>query len=254
KPFFLYFPFYAVHTPLQGKKEKIERYKQVPKDKRQGNPIYAAMVESVDDAVGKVMDAVRELGMEKDTLVLFTSDNGGFARATNHAPLRANKGSPYEGGIRVPLIISGAGVERKGKTCAVPATSSDLYPTILEMAGLSMRPHQHLDGRSLAGALKGKGALEKKPIFWHYPHYNQHPQSAPHSVIRSGSWKLMEFLESGRVELYDLSRDLGESRDLSKSETAKTKQLLARLHAWKKEVRAEPMLPNPLVEESKAKN
>ena len=254
KPFFLYFPFYAVHTPLQGKKEKIERYKQVPKEKRQGNPVYAAMVESVDDAVGKVMGAVRELGMEKDTLVLFTSDNGGFARATDHAPLRANKGSPYEGGIRVPLIITGAGVERKGATCEVPATSSDLYPTILEMAGLPMRPHQHLDGRSLAGALKAKGALEEKPIFWHYPHYNQHPQSAPHSVIRSGSWKLMEFLETGKIELYDLAEDLGESKNLSQAKPELTKELLARLHAWKKEVRAEPMLPNPLVQGSKEKN
>ena len=254
KPFFLYFPFYAVHTPLQGKKEKIERYKQVPKEKRQGNPVYAAMVESVDDAVGKVMDAVRELGMEKDTLVLFTSDNGGFAGATNHAPLRANKGSPYEGGIWFPLIITGAGVERKGATCAVPATSSDLYPTILEMAGLPMKPHQHLDGRSLAGALKGKGSLEVQPIFWHYPHYNQHPQSAPHSVIRSGSWKLMEFLETGKIELYDLAKDLGESKDLSHAKPEVTKELLARLHAWKKDVRAEPMLPNPLVQGSKEKN
>jgi arylsulfatase A-like enzyme len=209
------------------------------------------MVESVDDAVGKVMGAVRELGMEKNTLVLFTSDNGGFAGATDHAPLRANKGSPYEGGIRVPLIITGAGVERKGATCEVPATSSDLYPTILEMAGLPMLPHQHLDGRSLAGALKGKGDLEEKPIFWHYPHYNQHPQSAPHSVIRSGSWKLMEFLETGKIELYDLAEDLGESKDLSQAKPEVTKELLARLHAWKKEVRAEPMLPNPLVQGSK---
>jgi arylsulfatase A-like enzyme len=251
KPFFLYFPFYAVHTPLQGKKEKIERYKQVPKEERQGHPTYAAMVESVDDAVGKVLGAIRELGMEKDTLVLFTSDNGGFAGATNHAPLRANKGSPYEGGIRVPLIITGAGVERKGVTCDVPATSSDLYPTILEMAGLPMKPQQHLDGRSLAGALTGKGALKIKPIFWHYPHYNQHPQSAPHSVIRSGSWKLMEFLETGKVELYDLAKDLSESKDLSKTKPEVTKELLARLHTWKKEVQAEPMLPNPLVQGTK---
>ena len=251
KPFFLYFPFYAVHTPLQGKKEKIERYKQVPKEERQGHPTYAAMVESVDDAVGTVMGTVRELGMEKDTLVLFTSDNGGFAGATNHAPLRANKGSPYEGGIRVPLIITGAGVEKKGATSDVPATSSDLYPTILEMAGLPMKPHQHLDGRSLAGALKKEGGLKVKPIFWHYPHYNQHPQSAPHSVIREGCWKLMEFLETGKIELYDLATDLGESKDLSQSQPALTKQLLARLHAWKKEVQAEPMYPNPLVQGTK---
>ena len=251
KPFFLYFSFYAVHTPLQGKKEKIEHYKRVPKEKHQGHPTYAAMVESVDDAVGTVMSAIRELGMEKDTVVLFTSDNGGFAGATDHAPLRANKGSPYEGGIRVPLIITGAGVERKGATSDVPAISSDLYPTILEMAGLPMKPHQHLDGRSLTGALKKVGGLKVKPIFWHYPHYNQHPQSAPHSVIRDGSWKLMEFLETGAIELYDLAKDLGESKDLSKSKPELTKELLARLHAWKKEVRAEPMYPNPLVQETK---
>lgn len=245
KPFFLYFPFYNVHTPLQGKKDKVSRYASIPKAKRQGKPEYAAMVESVDEAVGKVMATLCDLNLVENTLVIFTSDNGGFARATTHGPLRANKGSHYEGGIRVPLIVAGAGVNDPGRTSRVPATSSDLYPTVLEITGLPARPHQHLDGVSLANVLENETAPDRKSIFWHYPHYNQHPSSAPASIIRHGRWKLIEFLETEKIELYNLADDLGESNDLAKAQPKRTAELLAELRSWKTTVGADPMRPNP---------
>ena len=245
KPFFLYFPFYNVHTPLQGKKDKVDRYAAIPKSKRQGTPDYAAMVQSVDEGVGKVMASLRELNLLENTLVIITSDNGGFAKATTHGPLRANKGSHYEGGIRVPLIMAGAGVLNPDRTSTIPATSSDLYPTILETTGLSPKPHQHLDGISLTGILTKKASPDRKSIFWHYPHYNRHPSSAPVSIIRQGPWKLIEFLETDTIELYNLAADLGESKDLANAQPKRAAELRAELHAWKTTVGADPMKPNP---------
>ncbi len=245
KPFFLYFPFYNVHTPLQGKKDKVDRYAAIPNSKRQGTPDYAAMVESVDEGVGKVMASLRELDLLENTLVIFTSDNGGFAKATTHGPLRGNKGSHYEGGIRVPLIMAGAGVLNPDRTSTIPATSSDLYPTILETTGLSPKPHQHLDGISLTGILTKKASPDRKSIFWHYPHYNRHPSSAPVSIIRQGPWKLIEFLETDTIELYNLAADLGESKDLANAQPKRAAELRAELHAWKTTVGADPMKPNP---------
>ena len=251
RPFFLYFPHYAVHTPLQAKKEMIARYEAIPKAERQGKPAYAAMVESIDESLGRVTKALDELGLAENTLIIFSSDNGGFAGATSNAPLRANKGSNYEGGIRVPLIFKGPGVGKKGAVSEVPAITNDLYPTILDLVGLPARPNQHLDGVSLAPILTGGGSIDREALFWHYPHYNKHPQSAPTAVIRRGPWKLIEFLETGSVELFDLSKDLGETTDLSKQEAQRTSKLRADLHAWQKQVGAEPMLPNPQFEGEK---
>ena len=246
QPFFLYFPYYAVHTPLQGKKELIAKYEALPEEERQGKPAYAAMIESVDQSVGRIMETLEELELIENTLIVFTSDNGGFAGATNNAPMRANKGSHYEGGIRVPLLIAGAGIERKGGTrIDLPVHSCDLYPTI---QALTETPLNLSDGRNLAPLLTGRGeiAFEKSaPIFWHYPHYNRHPSSAPVSIIRSGKWKLIEFLESGKIELYNLSSDIGEKNDLASSQSDLARKLLTQLHQWKIEVRAEPMTPNP---------
>ena len=230
---------------MQGKKDKRARYAAVPKSERQGKPDYAAMVESVDDAVGRVTAVLRELALLENTLVIFTSDNGGFARATTHGPLRANKGSHYEGGIRVPLIMACAGIANPGRVSETPVTSTDLYPTILDIARLPARPHQHADGISLANHLNGEAPPDRASIFWHYPHYNQHPSSAPVSIIRRGSWKLIEFLESGAVELYHLASDLGESNNLAKKEPQRAADLLAELRAWKTSVGADAMLPNP---------
>ena len=245
-PFFLYLPFYGVHSPLQGKKDKVERYAAIPKEKRQGDPKYAAMVESIDDAVGHVMNVVEELGETGTTLVIFTSDNGGLAKATNHRPLRANKGSHYEGGIRVPLIMAGAGIGLDApEGVDLPVTSCDLYPTIL---ALTRTPMRESDGLNLAPVVSGLGGVsyaQENPLFWHYPHYNQHPSSAPVSIIRRGEWKLIEFLESGELELYNLAEDIGETRNLAKAQPELTAELLTKLKEWKVNVGAEPMLPNP---------
>lgn len=245
KPFFLYLPFYGVHSPLQGKKDKLARYESIPKEDRQGTPNYAAMVEAVDDGVGHIIAMLDDLGMRENTLVLFTSDNGGMWKATSNAPLRANKGSHYEGGIRVPLIIAGEGVTKKGSVSQAPVTSSDLYPTILDMIGLAQRPEQHVDGRSIAAVLSGTALESPRALFWHYPHYNQHPSSGPVSIVRRGPWKLIELLETGNLELYNLVADIGETRNLAESHAEITADLHARLQMWKQEVRADPMHPNP---------
>ncbi len=245
KPFFLMLSHYAVHAPLQGKPDKIARYEQVTKAKRRGKPAYAAMVESVDDSVGRVMKTLRELKLDIHTLVIFTSDNGGFAKATDNSPLRANKGSNYEGGIRVPVIINWPGKVKPGSVSHEPVISTDFYPTILAATGQKLRPHQHVDGRSLVPVLSGTGSLDRKAIYWHYPHYNQHPQSFPSGVIRAGDWKLIEAFETGEVSLYNLANDIGETNDLSAKEPAKVAELHARLKAWREQVDADPMRPNP---------
>jgi arylsulfatase A len=246
KPFFLYFPHYAVHTPLQAKKEMVAKYEKIPEAQRQGTPVYAAMVESVDESVGRVVQTLQELGLEKNTLVIFTSDNGGFYNATNHAPLRANKGAYYEGGIRVPLIVKWPGVARPGLVSAEPVTSTDLYPTCLVAAGLPPRPNQHVDGLNLQPLLAGRAAsLERRAIFWHFPHYNDHPSSVPSSVIRRGPWKLIETFDPAGVELYNLADDLSETRNLATAQPALTAELRRELDAWRREVGAEMMQPNP---------
>ena len=245
KPFFLYFSHYAVHTPFQAKKEMIKKYEAIPKEKRQGKPVYAAMVESVDESVGRIMATLRELKVEKDTLVIFTSDNGGFAGATKHAPLRGNKGAYYEGGIRVPLIIRWPGVTEAGQESKVPVTSSDLYPTCLTAAGLPLHPAQHRDGLDLRPVLEGAKSLDRNALFWHYPHYNGHPSSVPSCVMRKGDWKLIETFDPKGVELYHLGRDLSETTNLAPKEPSKLAEMRKELEAWRNEVDAEMMEPNP---------
>ena len=244
QPFFLMLSHYAVHAPLQGKPDKVGRYAKTAKQDRQGKPDYAAMVESVDDSVGRVLQTLRQLNIEDRTLVIFTSDNGGFAKATNNGPLRANKGSNYEGGIRVPVIIKWPGKTKPGSVSRVPVISTDFYPTILAATGLKLRPHQHVDGRNLVPVLTG-GSLDREAIFWHYPHYNRHPHSFPSGVIRAGDWKLIEAYETGQLSLYNLANDLGETTDVSSTQPAKLAELHAMLKAWKERVGADPMRPNP---------
>lgn len=248
KPFFLMLSHYAVHTPLQGKPDKVARFIRVDKDKQQGKPAYAAMVESVDESVGRVMTTLRELKLDQRTLVIFTSDNGGFAKATDNSPLRANKGSNYEGGLRVPVIIKWPGQTNPGSVSHEPVISTDFYPTILAATGQPLRPHQHVDGENLVPLLTGSGGLDRDAIFWHYPHYNQHPQSFPSGVIRAGDWKLIEAFETGERSLYNLADDIGETSDLSVQEAAKATELHARLKSWRNNVGADPMTPNPQFE------
>ena len=245
KPFFLYFPHYGVHTPLQAKADMIAKYERIPEAQRQGKPEYAAMVESVDESVGRVLATLKELKLDQNTVIIFTSDNGGFYNATSNAPLRANKGAYYEGGIRVPLIIKWPGVAKAGSVVSEPVTSTDLYPTCLAVTGQPQRPHQHMDGVNLRSALTGDGSLPARSLFWHYPHYNEHPSSVPSSVIRKGAWKLIETFDPEGVELYNLSEDLSESKNLAAEQTAKVDELRRELDAWRKDVGAEMMKPNP---------
>ncbi len=245
QPFFLYFPHYGVHTPLQAKKEVIAKYERIPEAQRAGKPEYAAMVESIDDSVGRVMATLKELKLDENTVIVFTSDNGGFYNATSNAPLRANKGAYYEGGIRVPLIIKWPGVAKPGLVVSDPVTSTDLYPTCLAAAGLPALPNQHQDGGNLRPLLAGEGSLAARSLFWHYPHYNEHPSSLPSSVIRKGPWKLIETFDPEGIELYDLTDDLSETKNLATTETAKADELRRELEAWRKEVGAEMMRPNP---------
>lgn len=245
QPFLLYFPHYGVHTPIQAKPEVTAKYERVPESERQGKPEYAAMVESVDDSVGRVMATLKELKLDENTVIIFSSDNGGFYGATSNAPLRANKGAYYEGGIRVPLIVKWPGVARPGLVVSEPVTSTDLYPTCLAAAGLALRPNQHPDGVSLRPVLTGEGPLPPRSLFWHYPHYNDHPSSVPSSVIRNGPWKLIETFDPEGIELYNLATDLGETQDLAAAEPGRVKALRAELQTWRIRVGAEMMRPNP---------
>ncbi|MGY8770492.1 MAG: sulfatase [Pirellulales bacterium] len=244
QPFFLMLSHYAVHSPLQGKPDKKKQFEKVPLKDRQGKIDYAAMVASVDDSVGRVMRTLKELKLDQNTLVIFTSDNGGYAKATDNAPLRANKGSNYEGGLRVPTIVQWPGHTHPGSVNHTPVISNDFYPTILEAAGLPLRPHQHMDGERLTPLLTGTGELKRDAIFWHYPHYNQHPSIFPSAVILQGDWKLIEHFETGQLELYNLKTDLGETTDLAEHEPKRADQLHQRLKEWQKEVDADMMLPN----------
>ena len=248
KPFFLMMSLYAVHSPLQGKPEKVAIYEKVPKEQRQGDPRYAAMVETVDDGVGRLMTALREKEIEENTLVIFTSDNGGMSKATDNSPLRANKGSNYEGGLRVPVIVKWPGVTEPGSISDEPVISTDFYPTILGATGLPKRPLQHVDGVDLSSVLKGRSRIDRQSLFWHYPHYNQHPQNFPATVIRKGQWKLIEILDTGELELYNLALDVGEQNNLADVHSGLAQSLLAEMRAWRAEVNADPMRSNPLYE------
>ncbi|MCH9021427.1 MAG: sulfatase, partial [Planctomycetes bacterium] len=209
RPFFLYLSHYAVHIPLQAKRELIEKYQAKPKpNKGVNNPTYAAMVEHVDTSVGRVLKKLDELDLSKNTIVIFFSDNGGLRQnfrktgpiVTTNAPLRDEKGTLYEGGIREPLIVRWPGVVRPGSTCDEPVTSVDFYPTFLEITQAQKDRDHTLDGKSITALLKQSGSLDREAIYWHYPHYHH---SSPAGAIRAGSWKLIEFYEDGRLELYN---------------------------------------------------
>lgn len=265
-PFFLYLSHYAVHTPIQAKQEYTEKYKGkaavlsptegprfLPEGERearqvQDHPVYAAMVQSMDESVGGLMDKLEELGIADNTVVFFMSDNGGLSTSegspTSNVPLRAGKGWLYEGGIREPMIIKWPGVARPGGLCREPVISTDFYPTLLEIAGLPRCPDQHKDGVSLVPLLRGARQLGRRALYWHYPHYS--PQGgAPSSAVRMGDYKLIEFYENNHIELYDLKKDIGEKHDLAAEMPKKAKDLLSMLHGWCAEVNAQMPTPNP---------
>ncbi len=242
KPFLLYLSNYAVHTPLQGKKELIEKYK-AKKPTNQKDPVYAAMVESVDLAVGKVMSELNVLNLIDNTVIIFTSDNGGYLRATDNAPLRSGKGYPYEGGIRVPLIIRWPDVVEAGSVCHAPVTSVDYFPTICEAAGVPLPADRVNDGLSLVPLLKQTGHLNRETIFWHFPHYRG--RIVPYSIIRCGDWKLIKRYEGKTFELFDLKDDLSEQNDRSAEQPEKVKELDSKLTAWLKATKARLPKTNP---------
>jgi arylsulfatase A len=246
RPFFLYLPHYTVHTPLQAKSDKIVKYRGKAKENHpQQNATYAAMIESLDESVGRILQKLDERKLTDSTLVIFTSDNGGLTlnNVTSNAPLRAGKGSAYEGGVRVPFIIRYPPLVKAGSTCDVPAMSIDLAPTIAELSGV--KADLRMDGVSLLPLLNDSTAdLSRPTLCWHYPHY--HPGGAtPYGAIRDGTWRLIEFFEDGKVELYNLADDVSEANDLARKNPQKREELLTKLQAWRKEVGAQMPLPNP---------
>ena len=276
KPFFLNLWYYLVHIPIQAKPDHLAKYQakaaalgldrknpfeegehfpcEHKKDKRvvrrlfQSDAGYAAMVQSLDENIGRLLAALEETGAADNTVVVFTSDNGGLATAegspTCNAPLAEGKGWMYEGGTREPLIVRWPGVTRPDSLCNVPVTSPDFYPTFLEIAGLDPRPEQHTDGVSIVPLLAGGGRLNRASIFWHYPHYGNQG-GTPGCSVRSGEHKLIAFFEDRHVELYNLREDVSEERDLAKAQPEAARRLNAQLQDWLAKVDAKIPQPNP---------
>jgi arylsulfatase A-like enzyme len=247
EPFFLYLPYHAVHTPIQGKKELVELYeKRIKTGQRNTNTAYAAMVHTLDENVGRIMVKLDELRLADRTAVFFFSDNGGYHRVTSNAPLRAGKGYSYEGGHREPLIVRLPGRVEAGSVSSAPVVSVDFYPTILELAGAAGDPRHNasLDGISIVPLLEGTGVPKREAIYWHYPHYS--PQGGtPSGAIRVGDFKLIEFFEDGHLELYNLAEDLGEATDLVDAMPEMARKLHQMLVAWRERVDAKMPSPNP---------
>ena len=253
KPFFLYLPHYAPHIPLAAKKDVIAKYPSQPSHGKQSHPVYAAMLESLDDAVGRVVKKLDDLKLTEDTIVIFTSDNGGLATLegspfapTFNGPLREGKGFLYEGGVRVPMIVKWPKHVKPGTTVNEAGCSIDFFPTLLEASGGRQPPDAPLlDGVSLLPALRG-GKIDRKDdaIYWHYPHYSNQG-GKPGGAIRAGDFKLIEFYEDGRRELFNVKQDLSESRNLIEEKKEIAANLAARLDAWRKAIGAKMPTPNP---------
>lgn len=272
-PFFLYLAFYSVHTPLEGRPDLVAKYEaraagiareefadeeQVwpvdePRQVRvvQRHAVYAAMVEAMDAAIGRILTHLDEQGLSDNTIIVFTSDNGGLSTSegspTSNLPLRGGKGWLYEGGIRVPWIIRWPGRTGPGSVCDVPVVSTDVYPTLLEMAGLPARRDQNLDGVSLVPLLTQDGTIEREAIFWHYPHYSNQG-GFPGGAVRIGDYKLIERFEDGRVHLFNLADDVGEQFDLAADMPERVEAMRSRLHEWYTSVEArflEPLQDGP---------
>ena len=255
QPFFINLWYHSVHTPIEGKPELVEHYKNKLNDAHvQRNPYYAAMVHSLDENVGRVLAKINELGIADNTLVVFSSDNGGFIKddklnpglqVANNTPLRSGKGSSYEGGVRVPLIVRGPDIA-KGKQSDVQVISCDLFPTLLDATGIDTRPEGPTDGLSLNSILKNPTktqTLDRDTLYFHYPHY--YHNTTPVTAMRKGDWKLLEYYEDNRVELYNLNEDLGEATDLASTMPDLAAQLRSELHDWRAQVGALDPEPNP---------
>jgi arylsulfatase A-like enzyme len=258
QPFFVEFALYSPHTPLMAREELIEKYRKkaeklgiteskfgmegkVKVRQNQNQAVYAAMLETMDGAVGRVIEAIDRLKLSENTVIIFVSDNGGLSTAegspTSNVPLRGGKGWVYEGGVRVPAIVVAPGVTRAGTTSDAMVSSTDWYPTILELAGLPPRPEQHVDGVSVTKALRGE-KFERGPIYWHYPHFANQKGFAG-GAVREGDFKLVQNYTDGKVELFNLKEDIGETKDLASEQVEKRNELLGKLKAWQKGVGAQ---------------
>ncbi len=264
KPFFAYLSFYAVHGPIQTTQVRWAKYRdkalagpqpdnrfimdrRMPVRQVQDNPVYAGLIEMMDDGVGVVLDKLDELGLAENTVVIFTSDNGGVSSGDSFSssmlPYRGGKGRQWEGGIREPYYVRVPGMTAPGSTCDTPVTGTDFYPTILELAGLPLRPKQHLDGVSIVPLLQG-GTIAPRDLYWHYPHYGNQGGD-PTTMMRSGMWKLIHYWEDDRDELYDLATDMEEQNDVAQTHPTIAAEMRRKMDAWLKEVGARPPTPNP---------
>ncbi|MCA9129505.1 MAG: sulfatase [Planctomycetales bacterium] len=314
QPFFLYMSHFAVHDPIQGRKDLVAKYQSkreslaeehVPDFILEGNPDaehsydwrsrmallespdystfrvlpnrmakikqrqdnvqFAAMVEAMDESLGRICQQLEILNLAENTVILFFSDNGGMSAAnfgnpervvapnqldkafsTSNLPLRGAKGWLYEGGIRVPLIVYWPNLGAKGHVCDEPVISTDLFPTILEIAALDLLPEQHVDGLSLAKLVSGQRSSTDRPLFWHFPHYSNHGMQSPGGAIRLGDYKLLEYFERGTIELFNLRDDISEQQDLAQRNPEKAAELLSLLRHWREDIQASSMLPNPM--------
>ena len=269
RPFFLFLSFYTVHTPIQACRRYLKKFqdkaaklpvieKNFINEKgaktrvRQDNPEYASMIYAMDENVGRLLDALEKEGLDKNTVIFFTGDNGSLTTLRRQPgpscllPMRAGKGWAYEGGIRVPFIVRDPDLHTKGTVCSVPVVNTDFYATILDYCGLPQKPEQHKDSIDLKPLIEGKvtSVIRKNPMVWHYPHYHGSGWT-PGSAIREGRWKLIESYQDGNVELYDLQNDLGEHHDLSKKLPEKSSQLLQKMHDYLEGVGAAMPKKNP---------
>jgi arylsulfatase A-like enzyme len=264
RPFLAYLSFYAVHGPIQTTRERWEKFRAkaaaapapaerfaidrtLPVRQVQDNPIYAGLIEEMDDAVGRVLQKLEDLGLSDNTIVVFTSDNGGVTSGDNFSsallPYRGGKGRQWEGGVRVPYYIKAPGIARPESSSDTPVSGIDFFPTLLALAGVTPPPSHPVDGINLVPLLRG-GAIAPRPLFWHYPHYGNQG-GEPSSIIRRGDWKLIHYWEDARNELYNLAADIGEQHDLAAKESPLATELWSELQTWLAQTNAKTPLPNP---------
>lgn len=229
EPFFISMCYYTVHTPIMAKEEIIGKYKKKDPVDGQKNPVYAAMIESLDQSVGNLVATLKENKIFDNTIIVFMSDNGGLIGPTDNSPLRSGKGYPYEGGIRIPMFVYWNGTIRPGSVCDLPVSTIDFLPTICAVTK-SLLPDAIIDGRDLSPVLKGQ-KLDQVPLFWHFPHYRGN-DVVPYSVIRDGDWKLIRRYEGEQFELFNLKEDLSEKKNLAKENIPKVNELDQKINKW----------------------
>jgi arylsulfatase A len=258
EPFFLYVPHNTIHAPAMGKKKLVEKYKNKPgSDLPQNNPVLGAMIEELDNSTSRLLRKLDELKIADRTIVIFFGDNGGLERDAKQTPLRSGKANLYEGGIREPLIVRWSGVVKPGSTCSEPVISVDFFPTFLEIVSAKDEAQKSIDGMSLLPLLKQEGRLNRRAIYWHYPHY--HGSSiGPCSAVRAGDYKLIEWYDESicgpdeKFELYNLKEDIGEKDNLAQKMPERVEKLKEMLSNWRIEVNAQMPTPNPNYDSRKA--